>query len=166
MTEKTFNMDSFIHAIILKASIDDVFKFIATPSGIVKWFIGKAKYFYKDSHIRLGNETAQKGDSFLWNWLNKELELKGIITESDENKKFSFTFSPLFLVTIELEKIDDSKTRLTLKQEYQESASKNDFSYINCCTCWVFFMTNLKSVMENATDLREKETADEMMVNY
>jgi len=166
MTEKTFNMDSFIHAIILKASADDVFKFIATPSGIVKWFIGKAKYFYKDSHIRLGNEIAQKGDSFLWNWLNKELELKGIITGSDENKKFSFTFSPFFLVTIELAKIDDNKTRLTLKQEYQESATRNDFSYINCCTCWVFFMTNLKSVIENGIDLREKETADEMMVNY
>ena len=166
MTEKTFNMDSFIHAIILNASPEEVFEYVATSSGIVKWFIGKAKYFYKDSHIRLGNEKAQKGDSFLWNWLNKDLELKGVVTESTDNKEFSFTFSPLFLVSIELTGTDDNKTRMTLKQEYQESASKNDFSYINCCTCWVFFMTNLKSVIEHGIDLREKEAVDEMMVNY
>lgn len=159
-------MSSFIHAIILKAPVEKVYDYIATPSGIIKWFIGKAKYFYKDSNIRLGNERAQKGDSLLWNWLNKDLELKGVVTESTENKTFSFTFSPLFIVSIELTATDDNYTRLTLKQEYQDSATKNDFAYINCCTCWVFFMTNLKSVVEHGIDLREKEIADEMMVNY
>lgn len=166
MTENTFNMNSFIHAIILKAPAEEVFDYIATPSGIIKWFIGKAKYYYKDSHIRLGNESAQKGDSLLWNWLNKDLELKGVVTESIENKVFSFTFSSLFLVSIELSKTDDNKTKMTLKQEYQDSATKNDFSYINCCTCWVFFMTNLKSVIEHGIDLREKDVVDEMMVNF
>ncbi|MBP9096001.1 MAG: SRPBCC domain-containing protein [Ignavibacteria bacterium] len=166
MTEKTFNMNCFTHAIILKSRIEEVYEYISTSSGIVKWFIGKAKYFYKDSHIRLGNEKARKGDSFLWNWLNKDLELKGVVTESSDNKLFSFTFSPLFFVSIELTKTEENDTRLTLRQEYQDSASKNDFAYINCCTCWVFFMTNLKSVIEYGIDLREKEAADEMMVNY
>ena len=164
MTEDNFNMNAFTHAVYLNAPLEKVYEYAATPSGITKWFIGKAKYYYKDSHIRLGNEQVQKGDTYLWNWLAKDLELKGIVTDAVENKVFQFTFSPLYLVTIKLFS-ENGKTKLTLKQEYQESAEKNDFNYINCCTCWVFFLTNLKSVIENGTDLRETEVSDEMAVN-
>ena len=164
MTEETFNMDQFTHAIYLNAPLEKVYEYAATPSGIIKWFMGKAKYFYKDKHIRLGNDLVQKGDTFLWNWLEKDLELKGIVTEAVENKTFQFTFSPLYLVTLKFY-TEKGRTKLTLTQEYQESADKNDFNYINCCTCWVFFLTNLKSVIENGTDLRETEVKDEMAVN-
>lgn len=155
----------FSHAIYLNAPLEKVYVFAATASGIIKWFIGKAKYYYKDNNIRLGNEFARKGDSYLWTWLNKDLELKGIVTGAVENKLFQFTFSPLYLVTLEFFP-ENNRTKLTLTQEYQQSAQRNDFNYINCCTCWVFFLTNLKSVIENGIDLREKEITDEMSVNY
>ena len=165
MTEKNFNFDCFTHAIYINASAEKVFWYIATSSGISKWFLGNANYYYGDMNIRLGNDTAQKNDSYLWKWLNKDLELKGVILKSQMNKEFSFTFSPLYIVTIKLSSAG-GKTRLTLKQEYQESSVKNDFNYINCCTCWVFFLTNLKSVIEHGTDLRETEINDDMMINY
>lgn len=164
MTEKNFNWNKFSHGIYLNAPVEKIFVFIATASGIAKWFIGKAKYYYKNSNIRLGNEFACKGDSFLWNWLNKDLELKGMITESIENKIFQFTFSPLYLVSINLHS-EGNKTRLTLTHEYQDSSVRDDFNYINCCTCWVFFLTNLKSVVEYGIDLRETEVNDEMLIN-
>jgi len=164
MTEKNFNRDKFTHAIYLNAPAEKVFELLATPLGITKWFIGKAKYYYRNLNIRLGEEQVCKGDSFLWSWQNKDLELKGIVMECNTNKKFRFTFSPLFIVTIDLTQ-SKNKTYLALTQEYQESAVKNDFNYINCCTCWVFFLTNLKSVIENKIDLRETEDADEMLVN-
>ncbi|MEO8664169.1 MAG: SRPBCC domain-containing protein [Ignavibacteria bacterium] len=164
MTEKNFSKEKFTHGIYLNAPAERVFEIIATPSGITKWFIGKAKYYYKDMNIRLGNEVIQKGDSYLWTWLNKDLELKGIITAVDENKIFQFTFSPLYIVTIKINS-EGNKTMLTLKQEYQESAVMDEFNFINCCTCWVFFLTNLKSVIEHGIDLREAEADDEMLVN-
>ena len=83
MTEENFNKESFSHGILLKASQEKVFEYVSTGSGLSKWFIGNADYFYNDKSIRLGDENAKKGDSFLWKWLNKDLELKGIITESD-----------------------------------------------------------------------------------
>jgi len=164
MTEKNFNWNKFTHGIYLNAPSEKVFVFLATATGICKWFMGKAKYYYKDSNIRLGNDFAQKGDSYLWNWLNKDLELKGMVTEVEENKIFQFTFSPLYIVTLRLNS-DGKRTQLTLTHEYQESAVKNEFNYLNCCTCWVFFLTNLKSVIENGIDLRETEVKDEMLVN-
>lgn len=165
MTEKNFNWNKFTHAIYLNAPVEKVFDFVTTSSGICRWFIGKAKYYYKDMNIRLGDEHAQKGDSFLWTWLNKDLELKGIVTDYSRNKTFGFTFSPLYIVTIKLSS-QGSKTLLTLTHEYQESAVRDDFNYINCCTCWVFFLTNLKSVVENEIDLREMNSNDEMLVNH
>ncbi|MEP7145618.1 MAG: SRPBCC domain-containing protein [bacterium] len=164
MTEKNFNKENFTHGIYLNSPVEKAFEFIATPSGITKWFMGKTRYYYKDLNIRLGDEIVQKGDSYLWTWLNKDLELKGIITESTDNKIFQFTFSPLYIVTIKLISEGD-KTKLTLRHEYQESAVKDEFNFINCCTCWVFFLTNLKSVIEYQTDLREMEVDDEMLVN-
>lgn len=164
MTERNFNMESFTHAININAACDDVFKYIGTPSGISRWFIGNASYYYDNASIRLGDALVQKGDSYLWKWKNKDLELKGIVTESETNKIFQFTFSPLYIVTIRLS-AESGKTRVTLNQKYQESAVRDDFNYINCCACWVFFLTNLKSVIEHDIDLRETNADDEMLVN-
>ncbi|MBS1517910.1 MAG: hypothetical protein JSS91_07470 [Bacteroidetes bacterium] len=164
MTEKNFSKEEFSHSIMLNLPADKVFGYIATGSGIAKWFIGNANYYYGEKSIRLGNETAVKGDSFLWKWLNKDLELKGIVTDSVKNKKFGFTFGPLFHVTIDLSQ-EHNRTKLLLTQKYQDPSVKNEFSYINCCVCWVFFLTNLKSVAENGFDLRETEADNEMLVN-
>lgn len=165
MTEKNFNYERFSHAIYLNASPAEVFENIATATGISKWFIGSASYYYKDSNVRLGSEAAQKGDSFLWKWLNKDLELKGLVLEAEPGKMFAFTFSPLYRVSINL-LAEYGRTKLTLLQEYQKSSVRDDFNYINCCVCWAFFLTNLKSVIEHNNDLREREIRDEMMVNY
>ena len=165
MTEENFNYERFLHAIYLKASPAEVFEYIATATGISKWFIGSASYYYKDSNVRLGSEAAQKGDSFLWKWLNKDLELKGLVLGSETGKMFEFTFSPLYRVLIKLTG-ENGRTKLTLLQEYQASSVRDDFNYVNCCVCWAFFLTNLKSVIEHDNDLREKEIRDEMMVNY
>lgn len=165
MTEKNFNYERFTHAIYLNASAEKVFECIASSSGICRWFIGSANYFYKESNVRLGSDTAQKGDSFLWKWLNKDLELKGMVLESVPGKEFTFTFSPMYRVSMKLSE-ESGRTKLTLMQEYQVSSVRDDFNYINCCVCWAFFLTNLKSVLEHDTDLREKEIRDDMMVNY
>lgn len=164
MTRKNFNWKRFTHGIYINAPAEKIFVFIATAAGISKWFIGKAKYYYKESNIRLGNEFAQKGDSYLWNWQNKALELKGMITESVENKFFGFTFSPLYIVSVSLYS-GGNNTRLSLTHEYQDSSVRDDFNYLNCCTCWVFFLTNLKSVIEHGIDLRETEMTDEILIN-
>ncbi|HQY19483.1 MAG TPA: SRPBCC domain-containing protein [Ignavibacteria bacterium] len=164
MTEENFNKESFSHGILLKASPEKVYEYISTGSGLSKWFIGSADYFYNDKSIRLGDEPAQKGNSFLWKWLKKDLELKGIITESDGKNEFGFTFGSSFFVNIKLSESGD-RTKLVLTQCYQDSATENEFGFINCCVCWVFFLTNLKSVLEHGIDLRETEADIEMLVN-
>lgn len=165
MTESNFNMERFSHGIFIKTDSENLFRYIATPAGISKWFIGSAEYFYRQKNIRLGDELTGKGDSYLWKWLNKDLELKGIITDFEKEKMIEFTFSPLYLVRMELFPIGN-RVKIVLTQSYQKSSLRNDFNFVNCCTCWVFFLTNLKSVIECNVDLREKEIRDDLLINW
>ncbi|MEO8514553.1 MAG: SRPBCC domain-containing protein [Ignavibacteria bacterium] len=164
MTEKNFNNESFFHSIYLNAPLSVVYKIIASPGGIEKWFMGKAVYTDISGKVRQTDAAAQKGDTFSWHWLEKDLSITGKVLEADINENFSFTFGPTFEVTISV-KEDNGRTLLTLSQKYTKGAEKNDFAHLNCCTCWVFFLTNLKSVIEHGQDLRETLVNDESLVN-
>lgn len=164
MTEKNFNTSSFYHSIYLNAPIDDVYRIIASSGGLQKWFMGKAEYVDASGSVRPAEETAQKDNTFSWHWLEKDLNISGEVLESVKDEKFSFTFGSTFEVTISV-KEDNGRTLLTLAQNYAKGAEKNDFAHINCCVCWVFFLTNLKSVLELGNDLRETLADDESLVN-
>lgn len=157
-------MKKFTHSILLNASTDEVFKYISTSSGIIKWFIGTCDYYDINGNIIDKSEPAGKGFKFRWKWLAKELEITGEILGCEINKKFSFTFGNSFNVTL-LISSENNRTRLDLIQKYSPGSTQNDFSFINCCVCWVFFLTNLKSVIEHGIDLRETVSEDDSLVN-
>ena len=163
MNQNSFNMQSFRHSIYLSKSVDEVYKLIGTGNGLTKWFIGKSVYEH-GGVIRKDDEYVQTGDKFKWNWLEKDLSITGKVPEAEVNSKFSFTFGSSFIVTITVQE-DKGRTLFTLCQEYSPDAVTNDFAHINCCVCWAFFVTNLKSVIESGNDLRETQIYNEELVN-
>lgn len=164
MTENNFSLSEFHHSIYLHSHMSEVYYYIASGDGICRWFMGKAEYMDSDGNILNAADSARKEDTFNWHWLKKDLNIKGRVLEAINNELFSFTFGPAFEVTITL-KEHGGRTLLTLHQKYSAGAEKNDFAHINCCTCWVFFLTNLKSVLEHGIDLRETLIDDESLVN-
>lgn len=157
-------MSEFTHSIYMDASIDEVFKYISTSSGIAKWFLGNCDYYDMYRKIIDKSLPAQKGYTFRWKWLAKDLEISGEVLESIKNETFAFTFGSNFNVTITLSG-SRGRTKLKLFQKYNLNTPENDFAHINCCVCWVFFLTNLKSVIEHSIDLRETISADDELVN-
>lgn len=164
MTENNFNLSEFHHSIYLHSHLSEVYYYISSADGICKWFMGKAEYTDTDGNTLNAADTARKSDAFIWHWLEKDLSIKGRVLEARNDELFSFTFGPAFEVTITV-KEHEGRTLLTLHQKYADGAAKNDFAHINCCTCWVFFLTNLKSVLEHGIDLRETLIDDESLVN-
>ncbi len=164
MTENNFNMERFHHSIYLDKPVNEVYKMAATAGGLSKWFMGDVKYSAPDGTERKENDLIQQGDSYKWHWLAKNLSLEGNVLEAQKNNLAAFTFGSLFTVTITL-KEDKGRTLFTLTHQYAKGAAKNDFAYINCCVCWAFFITNLKSVLEHGIDLRETEIDNEALVN-
>ena len=164
MTEKSFNMDCFSHSIYLDCGIEKAYEFIGRTDGFNKWFIGSAEYISGEGIQRKTGEFIRVNDSYKWKWLAKDFSTSGKILESKENSLLKFSFGGLFLVIITINE-DKGRTLLTLKQKYVNGVAHNDFAHINCCVCWAFFLTNLKSVIEHGTDLRETETDNEELVN-
>lgn len=164
MTGNNFNLSEFHHSIYLHSHLSEVYHYVASADGICRWFMGKAEYIDSDGNILNAADSARKDDTFRWHWLNKDLSIKGRILEAKNNELFSFTFGTSFEVTFTLRK-HNGRVLLTLHQKYAAGSGKNDFAHINCCTCWVFFLTNLKSVLEHGIDLRETLIDDESLVN-
>lgn len=163
MTENNFNMNSFRHSIYLDKPIDEVYRYIGTANGLTKWFIGDSVYESPEGEKRKFDDYVHKGDEFDWKWLEKDLEITGKVLEAEVNLCFKFTFGSIFIVTITV-KEDKDRTLFTLTQEYEQSVSQDDFAHINCCVCWAFFVTHLKSVIEFGNDLREIHADNEELV--
>ena len=164
MNENNFNLTEFHHSIYIDSSVDTVYNAVASARGICKWFMGSAVYTDIAGNERESSLNAGIGDTFHWHWLEKDLSITGTILDAVENEKFSFTFGVLFEVTVTLIE-HNGRTKLTLSQCYASGSTQNDFAHINCCTCWVFFLTNLKSILEHNTDLRETLADDESLIN-
>lgn len=163
MTEDNFNLQKFSHGIYLDCSQSTAYDHIAKAEGFTKWFIGQADYV-SGNIVRLPGNYIQAGDSFIWKWLAKDLELKGTILKAEKDAELTFTFGLLHEVKIILYE-SNTRTHLRLEQYYIPGAEPNDFLHINCAVCWVFFLTNLKSVIEHGNDLRETAVDDEELVN-
>jgi uncharacterized protein YndB with AHSA1/START domain len=144
--------------------VSEVYRYAATPKGFTKWFIGEANFTSENGESRMADEFVSAGDKYQFKWLEKNFSVMGEVLQISENSFIQFTFGPSFTVTI-IVKEDNGRTLLTLKQHYNSSASRDDFAHINCCVCWAFFITNLKSVIEYGNDLRETTSQNEELVN-
>lgn len=164
MTEKNFNMERFHHSIYLNKPAGEVYDLFGKAGGLTKWFIGESVYTTSSGKKRGDNEYIETSDENYWHWLAKDLSISGKVLEAAEGKKVKFTFGNAFIVSMEA-KEDSGRTLFTLKQEYSGGGEKNDFAHINCCVCWAFFITNMKSVLEFGHDLRETLIDNEELVN-
>ena len=164
MKEESFSLNNFTHSVYLDIPPEKVYYYLAAANGICKWFLGNAEYTDSAGNILNGDSPASAGCSFKWKWLNKDLSIEGSVIDSVTGKIFAFTFGKSFEAVFTIE-AHEGRTLLTLEQKYAANAEKNDFAHINCCVCWVFFLTNLKSVSERGFDLRETVSTDDSLIN-
>ena len=164
MTENNFNSERFHHSILLNKAAGEVFALFGLAGGLEKWFQCETIFTATDKAARKPGEMIQKDDSFYWKWLAKDFSIEGKVINVTPGISAEFTFGSLFNIKMSAA-AQNGRTLFTIEQWYTNGAIKNDFAYINCCTCWIFFLTNLKSVLEHGIDLRETTSTDEALVN-
>jgi hypothetical protein len=163
MTPETFNLRKFSHGILINCHTEHLYSYVGRADGFTKWFIGNAEYINGENK-RSAENYIQAGDKFHWKWLEKDFELSGEILEVIDKISVTFSFGSLHEIKITVSE-RGHMAHLRLEQYYKKAAEPNDFVHINCAVCWVFFMTNLKSVIEHGIDLRETSSGDEELVN-
>jgi hypothetical protein len=120
------------------------------------FFLKTARYLAEDGHQRNPEELIQKGDKYKWRWIHP-YETSGTILEMVENRLLQFTFGNM-KVTLDFSDTGQG-VLLELKQTQipDRSETEKAYNHLNCRSCWVHYLTNLKAVLEHGIDLREAD---------
>lgn len=140
------------------ASVRAVYEAWTTQAGLESWFLRDALFYTVAGRQRANDEFILKEDTYLWRWHGYADSVfeTGAILETNGSDYLKFTFSGGTVVSVNI----GSKYGLTIAELVQENIpveedpAKNLF--IGCQTGWLFYMANLKSILEGGIDLRSK----------
>ncbi len=131
----------------------------ATPAGLEKWFLRKADFFALLRRLREPEEFIMKEDVYEWYWYGWDDSTceKGQILDANGTDFLKFTFAKDNIVSLSI----SSRNGVSIVELVQENIaleqdpSKNLF--VQCQTGWLFYMANLKSILEGGVYLRNKK---------
>ena len=131
----------------------------ATPAGLEKWFLRKANFYTIPRRARGPEEFIMKEDTYEWYWhgWGDEVGEKGEILEANGTDLVKFTFAKDCIVTVSFY----SRNGVSIVELTQENIPIEDDPakslFVQCQTGWLFYMANLKSILEGGVDLRNKK---------
>ena len=131
----------------------------ATPGGLESWFLRRAEIALGPPGIhRLPGESMEAGDHYAWYWHGypDTLVEKGRILAANGVDHFAFTFSLGCPVSISLYR-EFSETIVELVESELPTDEETMLRhYVGDSKGWIFYLTNLKSVLEGGLDLQNR----------
>ncbi|MCA9756468.1 MAG: SRPBCC domain-containing protein [Candidatus Eisenbacteria bacterium] len=137
---------------------EELFRVWATARGLESFFIQTAEHSSPDGEVRARDEVVHSGDSYRWKYVH-DFRGQGTFTRVDPNERVQFTFGHM-TVDVTFRDVDDG-TEVHL---HQSGCAIDDpdraWQHLNCRSCWVYFLTNLRAVLHQGIDLRDHEHPD------
>ncbi len=131
-----------------------------TQENLENWFLRKAEFTSPSGEIRKRTEKIQPGDSYKWQWHGwpESIEETGKILSPENGEFLRFVFGKAGIVSVSIV-IEHNHTILQLVQDEipLDEISKMNF-HVGCKTGWTFYMLNLKSMLLDGPDLRNKDS--------
>jgi len=160
MNTKHSNWSQFKLRVNIKAEIADIYDAWATPAGLESWFLRSAKFVDNHGNLRGKEIKIGKGDIYEWLWHGypDEVVEKGTILEANGTDKFTFTFSLNCPVAISLYHQAGESIVELVESNLPTDEETMARHYVGDSRGWIFYLTNLKSVLEGGLDLRNRKT--------
>ena len=137
------------------APLEEVFRRFATAAGLESFYIGTAKHTAPDGTPRGPDELAQSGDAYHWQYVH-DFGHGGTFLDVEPYRLVRFTFGDM-TVAIRFRSVDGA-TEVDL---HQTGCATEDpdraWQHVNCRSCWVYFLTNLRSVFATGVDVRDRD---------
>ena len=138
-----------------RAPLDDVFRRFSTAEGLESFYIGRAVHTAPDGTPRGRDEVVRVGDTYHWTYVH-DFSHGGTFEAVEPGRLVRFTFGD---PTVEVRfRSVDGVTEVDL---HQTGCATEDpartWQHVNCRSCWVYFMTNLRSVLATGVDLRDHD---------
>lgn len=144
----------------VNTSIENAYRAWATAAGVSSWFL---RMIYKDStgKIRAAGEPAQEGDEYALSFTtNPEMVIcTGKVLKANGRDLFSFSFSKNCPVTISVYKEQEETIVQLIESNLPTDEETIRKHFVGDTKGWIFYLTNLKSVLEGGLDLRNKNAA-------
>ncbi|MEI9943691.1 MAG: SRPBCC domain-containing protein [Chitinophagaceae bacterium] len=162
-----FNWGRFAVRINIKASIEKLYWCWATRKGIEYWFLRLSEYKSPGGNLRAAEEFVDKGDTYKWQWYGYPDEVTELGTVLDLNGKdnFQFKFGDAGICTIKIYPEQDENIVELIQDNIPTDEKGKQIWHIGCKTGWTFYMTNMKSMLEGGTDLRNRNEKLQQMLN-
>ena len=161
-----YDWSSFTQRININAGIQQLYNCFATRAGMQSWFLRLSEY-RREGDLLADDELIKEGDTYKWLWYghpDSTVETGQILIANDRNE-LQFTFGKAGNVTVKIyEEKYENIVELTQENIPTDDDSKKDW-YVGCSTGWVFYLANLKSIMEGGIDLRNKNIDLQRMLN-
>lgn len=153
-----FKWSEFKLRVNTTAPVEKAFAAVSTPRGLESWFLRSAG-IESGGKPRLADEPIRKGDEYHFQWHGHPdtLRHKGKFLSNDGKSVVSFTFSQDLPVTISIYR-ECEETIVELAEVFDptdEGAAKEH--YLGNMKGWIFYLINLKSVLEGGLDLRNRK---------
>ncbi|MCA9921321.1 MAG: SRPBCC domain-containing protein [Anaerolineales bacterium] len=137
------------------APLEELFRRFSTAAGLESFFIYKAVHVSADGKQRAPDEQVQRGDQYDWTYVH-DFGHGGTFEEVVPNQLIRFTFGSM-RVDVHFRDLGDA-TEVDL---HQTNCATEDperaWQHLNCRSCWIYFMTNLRSVLAGGPDVRDYE---------
>lgn len=144
------NWSSFRLRVNIGVSPEKVYAAWSTRAGLESWFLRTAQGT---------SEPLRKGDRYAWRWHGypDAIEHTGDIVSANGADQFAFTFTMGCLVNISIFR-ECGETMVELTESDlpvdEEAVLKR---YVEDYKGWIFYLVNLKSVLEGGLDLRNRK---------
>jgi uncharacterized protein YndB with AHSA1/START domain len=153
-TNEPYDWSSFDVHMDVNAPIETVYDAWATGRGMISFFTRTLTYRTADGRSREPDERAIAGDTYSLEFHHPS-GFSGRVIDAESPHRFIFTFPDVMHVEVRLTEADGC-TRVHLQQRNIATDPEGVVSqHLNCRSCWIYYLMNLKSVLEHGHDLRD-----------
>ena len=155
----TYDWSRFTQRIHVKAPIEKLYAAFATRSGMESWFLRLCEYKHADGSLLANDDFITTGDIYTWLWHGypDSTDEKGEFLNANGKDELQFVFGKTGTVTVKISPAENGSNLVELTQKNIPTDDNGKSQYhVGCSTGWVFYLANLKSIMEGGIDLRNK----------
>lgn len=156
MSADRYDWTRFSITFFYPVEVGTAYRAWATAAGLESFFIDSAAATSALGTARGPHEPVRAGDRYRWVWRHG-LTLDGTVLEATADRSLGFTFGSM-RCDLTFGAAEPGTTRVELVQtDIPDTPDGRVMGHLNCRSCWVFFMTNLSSVLATGTDLRDAD---------
>jgi uncharacterized protein YndB with AHSA1/START domain len=157
----------FMLRIPVNAGKEVIYRCWSTQDGLESWFLRSSPFKKPDGSARGNSDEVSVNDSYEWRWHGwpDDVVEKGTVLEANGKDLFSFSFGKAGNVTIRIVEEADLHIVELLQDQIPTDEEGQVYYHIGCSRGWLFYLTNLKSILEGGIDLRNKNVDLKDVVN-